>query len=232
MKIIIEDIKKRTCSNGTYVGTFSTKEYRTKTFNKYPMETNPSDAERMLQILIMMCHHPEVYAYFRQHIPSPFFVQNDLRDQYIPLNPLLNYLAGPSKISCLDWKEDLVEYSKSTRGVAVRRFFKGYIFPYDNKFASTFLNYFGMHRWEDTDYRKTLTGWDFCNADKDLSICLSNFTTWFISSERYDRLCMDLKDICTTLERMLDQTFFKWNDTLQRETNLVHIMKQRSDFRY
>ena len=231
MNIIIEDIKKSTCSKGVYVATFTTKEPRLKTFNDYPVETNPADAEKILQILIMMCHHPEVYAYFMEHIPSPFFMNNDKREQYIPLTPLLNYLAGPSKINCLNWKEDLIEYSKSTRGVAVRQFFKGYIFPYDNKFASTFLKHFGMHRWEDTDYRKALTGWDFCHADNNLSNCLSNFTTWFVSAERYEKLCIDLKDICLTLETMLDQTFFKWNEKLQRETNLVHIMKQPSEFR-
>ena len=231
MNIILEDITKSTCSKGRYVATFATKQLYQFRFSSYPVQVNSTDAEKMLQVLMLLFNNEEVQAYFKEHIPSPFFVENVIREHNSPLNPLLNYLAGPSKINFLDWQEDSVEYSRSNKGIAVHQYFKGYIFPYNNKFASTFLKHFGMHRWEDTDYRKALTGWDFCHADNNLSNCLSNFTTWFVSAERYEKLCIDLKDICLTLETMLDQTFFKWNEKLQRETNLVHIVKQPSEFR-
>ena len=214
MNSILEDIKKSTCCKGVFVATFTTNEPGVKTFYPYRVETNAADAEKMLQILIMMCHHPEVYAYFMEHIPSSFFINNAAGKQCAPLSPLLNYLATPVKINCLNRKKDIIEFSNSDHGVAVRQFFKAYIFPYDNKFASTFLEYFGMHRWQDTDYRKALTGLNFCNADNDLATCLTNFTTWFVSAERYDKLCMDLKEICLMLESMLYQTFCKWNQKL------------------
>ena len=231
MNIIIEDLKKSTCSKGKYVATFATRQLGQFSFSNYPVQINSADAEKMLQVLMTMYNNPEVQAYFKEHIPSPFFLENVIREHNCPLNPLLNYLAGPSKINFLDWQEDSVEYSKSTSGVAVHQYFKGYIFPYDHNFSHIFLHYFGRGSWNNIDYKKALTGWDFCNADKDLSLCLSKFTTWFVSAERYDQLCIDLKDICLTLESMLDQTFFTWNDKLQRETNLLHIMKQASEFR-
>ena len=231
MNLIIEDLKKSTCSKGKYVATFATRQLGQFSFSNYPVQINSADAEKMLQVLMTMYNNPEVQAYFKEHIPSPFFLENVIREHNCPLNPLLNYLAGPSKINFLDWQDDSVEYSKSTSGVAVHQYFKGYIFPYDNKFSFTFLEYFGRGHWNNTDYKKALTGWDFCHADNNISLCLSKFTTWFISAERYEQLCIDLKDICLRLECMLDQTFFKWNDNLRRETNLLHIMKQASIFK-
>lgn len=231
MNIIMEDTVKGISFKETYIGTFSTKQFGTKIAFKYPLEINPFDAEKMLQMLIIMCHHPKVYAYFKEYIPSPFFVNNDEREQYIPLKPLLNYLAGPSKINCLNWNENNVEYYKGKTGIIVRRFSKGYLFPYNNEFSTAFLQYFGMNLWESIAYKKEITEYDFGNAYWNLSTCLSNFTTWFISSDCYDKLCIDLRNICITLEQMLDQNIFKWNDTRKRETNLLYIMTHRLDFK-
>ena len=232
MNIIIEDIAKGCSSKYTYVATFPSMEHAPFTSYRYPVQMDGANVEQILHVLNAMCYHPQVYGYLKAHIPSPFFPDKKVPNRHIPLQPLLNYLAGPSKIHCLEWKEDNIEYSKRTQGLAIKHFSTGYIFPYGNQFTTAFLETFGAEKWEDAYYRKAFTGWDFCHAELDIAACLSPFETWFITSSQYGKLCADLQNICLRLEALLGESFFEWDMPTPKENLLLNIIKQKSAFSF
>lgn len=208
---ILDRSQKYVEYKATYVATFSPASVQPLLACKFPENVDPCDAEKMLHMLHNMCSFPPVFEYIKSRIPS-VFLPSRVKHRGLPVLPFLNYLAGPSNVFFLPWKQgDFFEYCKSFRGLSISYFTTDFIFPYDGCFVKEFIDAYGFGSWEDLGYQEVITDFSFRTAENDVAELLNKMESYFIKESCYKKLCDDLQAVCITIEKKFGEDIFHWS---------------------
>jgi hypothetical protein len=226
MEITIFDrFQKQRQYKVSYVAAFSPGSAQALLPCKFPEKLSPLDAEKMLHMLHNMCSFPPVFKYIKNRIPSAFLPFR-LKPQELPVQALLNYIAGPSNVFYLSWKQgNSIEYCKSFRGIIVSNFTTDFIFPYDSSFAKEFIDAYGLSSWNALYYWEKITDFGFCMAENNVADLLIPMESYFIKAKCYPKLCADLQSVCNSIERNFGEQIFNWSPENNRLPLLSDYLK-------
>lgn len=208
----------------SYLATFSMCNSEVLMPSKFPERINDRNAEHMLQILNNMCHHPKVLNYIKSRIPTVFmpFITSD---QHLPVWPLLNYLAGPSNVFRLPYNKDIIQYKKSNDGLSIIHLNKVFQFYKKQPIAKEFIEIYGEVHWDNLLNDQIITNWENDGTYYNIKAYLHPYTSYFITHDKYEKLCDDLKSICMQGEFLFGETFFTWKKDEPMDNVLVNLLK-------
>lgn len=231
MTIKIENKQNKRSREYAYLASFPLTARQALKTGPYPLTLHPANAEGMLHAINALCYHPQIGRHVRQRIPSPFYPARKVPDRYLPLEPLLNYFAGPYNIRSLDWV-DPVTYTKAGEGLCVSYYDHEFIFPQAASFAQTFIKSYGLLQWDHLNVNEPVTDFLFVNeADNNVAAILTRFETFFIREQAYFALCRSLRELCLDLQILFRTKLFRWDDGVNPAPWLVRVLEEKSVLR-